>query len=91
MYQRARRLSELQSAPHELLELAELQREAYVVAMNALALLDPKSAWIIVPMTTDPVEEVCLCRTGTKGTHTMLTKPSTDQEETKAYPLYSRE
>jgi hypothetical protein len=51
MYQRAAKLAELAAPLEELLQLADMQREAYVIALNALSLLDDKNAWMVVPMT----------------------------------------
>ncbi|KAI0643699.1 nucleoporin Nup120/160-domain-containing protein [Trametes meyenii] len=50
MYQRARKLAALMGDPAAFAELAELQLEAYVVAMNALALVDSKNQWITLPI-----------------------------------------
>src|ERR1700733_15367140 len=49
MYQRARKLHDLINDPSSLVVLAEEQLEAYLVAMNALSLLDRKSAWVSMP------------------------------------------
>jgi len=50
MYQHARRLDPLlESSPH-FVEIANLQLESYLVALNALSLIDPKSAWISLPI-----------------------------------------
>jgi hypothetical protein len=57
MYQRARKLAELSSLPSEMVELAEMQREAYVVALNALALLDEKNAWFVVQLNPGPASD----------------------------------
>ncbi|KAH9943007.1 uncharacterized protein BXZ73DRAFT_87453 [Epithele typhae] len=52
MYQRARKFAVATSADTlAFIEFAELQLEAYVVAMNALALVDPKNQWITLPIT----------------------------------------
>ena len=62
MYQRARKLAALSSInPAEFISLAEMQLEAYVVSMNALSLVTPKSAWIILPFTPDSNNEVSAC------------------------------
>ena len=58
MYQRARKLEALMGDASAFAELAELQLEAYVVAMNALALVDPKSQWITLPIVTETGHEV---------------------------------
>lgn len=50
MYQRARKFSAAMGDAAAFVELAELQLEAYVVAMNALALVDPRSQWITLPI-----------------------------------------
>ncbi|KAI0637706.1 nucleoporin Nup120/160-domain-containing protein [Trametes polyzona] len=57
MYQRARKLAALMSDPATFAELAELQLEAYVVAMNALALVDPKNQWVTLPITAETGNE----------------------------------
>ncbi len=62
MYQRARKLAGLGNTTSEqFLGLAELQLEAYLVSINALSLVDPKSAWIILPFIADPGNEVSAC------------------------------
>ena len=62
MYQRARKLASLSnSSPQQFVTLAELQLEAYLVSINALSLVDPKSAWIILPFTAEPGNEVLAC------------------------------
>lgn len=58
MYQRARKLAALMGDPAAFVELAELQLEAYVVAMNSLALVDPKNQWITLPVTVETGHEV---------------------------------
>lgn len=58
MYQRARKISNLLGDPANFSSLAELQLEAYVVAMNALSLLDQKTAWIAIPATVETGHEV---------------------------------
>ena len=58
MYQRARKLAVLMGDASAFAELAELQLEAYVVAMNSLALVDPKSQWITLPITAETGHEV---------------------------------
>ncbi|KAI0317893.1 hypothetical protein OF83DRAFT_1171570 [Amylostereum chailletii] len=50
MYQRARKLGALAKDPKQYLVLTDQQLEAYTVAMNALALLDQKNAWIVLPI-----------------------------------------
>lgn len=58
MYQRARKLVYLMGKSQETLELAELAGEAYVVAINALSMLDPKNAWIILPLAPESDDKV---------------------------------
>ena len=58
MYQRARKLAALMGDPATFIELAELQLEAYVVAMNSLALVDVKNQWITLPITVESGHEV---------------------------------
>jgi nuclear pore complex protein Nup160 len=55
MYQRAAKLADVVAPADELLQLADMQREAYVTALNAMSLLEEKSAWIVVPVTNDNV------------------------------------
>ncbi|KAI8984997.1 nucleoporin Nup120/160-domain-containing protein [Trametes punicea] len=57
MYQRARKLATLMGDPATFFEFAELQLEAYVVAMNSLALVDPKNQWIMLPITVETGHE----------------------------------
>ncbi|OJT13189.1 Nuclear pore complex protein Nup160 [Trametes pubescens] len=57
MYQRARKLAALMGDPAAFVELAELQLEAYVVAMNSLALVDTKNQWITLPVTVETGHE----------------------------------
>jgi hypothetical protein len=58
MYQRARKLHDLVGDPAQLLVLAEEQLEAYIVAMNSLALLEHPNAWILIPITIENNHEV---------------------------------
>lgn len=58
MYQRARKLHDLIGDPAELLSLAEEELEAYMVAMNSLALVDRQNAWIVIPATGENTGEV---------------------------------
>ncbi|KAF8076014.1 nucleoporin Nup120/160-domain-containing protein [Lyophyllum atratum] len=57
MYQRARRLQNLINDPTSFASLAEEQLEAYLVAINALSLVDQKNAWILLPMPADQAHE----------------------------------
>ncbi|KAF8574446.1 hypothetical protein K439DRAFT_1399027 [Ramaria rubella] len=57
MYQFARRLSSYMTSPEQFIALSEMQAQAYLVAMNALSLIDPKSAWISMPVTPDAVSQ----------------------------------
>jgi len=52
MYQFARRLAPLMETTAQFVVLGEMQAQAYLVAMNALSLIDPKSAWISLPVTS---------------------------------------
>lgn len=59
MYQRARKLGNISSnGPEQFLNLAELQLEAYLVSINALSLIDPKSAWFVLPISAETGNEV---------------------------------
>ncbi|KAI0038000.1 hypothetical protein FA95DRAFT_1684755 [Auriscalpium vulgare] len=53
MYQRARKLAVLTQDRALFLQLADQQLEAYLVASNALSLLDEKNAWIVLPLSSD--------------------------------------
>lgn len=58
MYQRARKLHRLVGDPRTFLELAEEQLESYMIAMNAISLLERKNAWIVMPTSADDGHEV---------------------------------
>lgn len=58
MYQRARKLHDFTGNLSQVLVLAEEQLESYVVAMNALSLLDHANAWIVMPITSDDGRDV---------------------------------
>lgn len=58
MYQRARKLASLIDDRSQFINLVELQLEAYVVAMNALSLIESKNAWIVMPVTGEAEHEV---------------------------------
>lgn len=63
MYQRARKLGNvISNNPDQFLTLAELQLEAYLVCINALSLIDPKSAWFVLPISAEGGNEVGACR-----------------------------
>ncbi|GJJ16272.1 hypothetical protein Clacol_010568 [Clathrus columnatus] len=53
MYQFARRLSPFMEGSSQFVVVAEMQAEAYLVAINALSLLDPKNAWIALPIPSE--------------------------------------
>lgn len=59
MYQRARKLRDITVDAASFVSLAEDQLEALSVAINALCLVDEKSAWILVPVSLD---SVCLSK-----------------------------
>ncbi|KAI0030435.1 nucleoporin Nup120/160-domain-containing protein [Vararia minispora EC-137] len=61
MYQRARKLGMLARDPRQYSELSERQLESYIAAVNALSLLDPKSAWFVIPLNPEgrPLRQVC--------------------------------
>ena len=62
MYQRARKLAQLAgNSPDHFIKLAELQLEAYVVSINALSLIDQKSAWLVLPVSVESGNEVRAC------------------------------
>lgn len=58
MYQRARKIQDLIHDPQMFSSLVEEQLEAYSVAVNALSLVDPQNAWILLPITPESVHEV---------------------------------
>lgn len=53
MYQHARRIAPLVASSAQFTEISELQAESLLVAMNALSLIEPKSAWISLPALPD--------------------------------------
>ncbi|KAL4241382.1 Nucleoporin Nup120/160 [Abortiporus biennis] len=57
MYQRARKLGTLKYRPDEFMAIADLQLEAYAISMNALSLLDSKSAYFYLPVTAESRSE----------------------------------
>ena len=60
MYQRARKLHDLiVRTPSLLSSLAHEELEAYLIAMNALSLVDEKNAWILVPGILETAHPVC--------------------------------
>ena len=63
MYQRARKLGALTGDPTDFHALADLQLEAYVVSINALSLVEPKSAWFSMPASDVGGREVSACTT----------------------------
>lgn len=58
MYQRGRKLGDERVSTKQMVELAEQQREAYALALNALSLLDEKNAWFILPVMSQDRNEV---------------------------------
>ena len=58
MYQRARKLLDLVGDSAMFEKLAETVIEAYLISINALALLDPKNAWLTMPVTDDGTRQV---------------------------------
>ncbi|KAF8914143.1 nucleoporin Nup120/160-domain-containing protein [Gymnopilus junonius] len=54
MYQRARKLRDLITDSRSFIALAEDQLESLSVAINALYLVDDKSAWVLMPVIPDP-------------------------------------
>ncbi|KAG6378387.1 hypothetical protein JVT61DRAFT_12642 [Boletus reticuloceps] len=50
MYQRARKLQEVSSKPADVISLMEDQLESYLLAINSLALLEQKNAWVVVQL-----------------------------------------
>ena len=81
MYQRARKFAAAMGDAAAFVELAELQLEAYVVAMNALALVDPKSQWVTLPITAETGHEVRALGSGAPAS------PGTEAEETRCSPV----
>lgn len=60
LYQRARKLGSSNCKPDEFLFVAEMQLEAYAASMNALSLLDPKSAWFTLPISGESKDQVSI-------------------------------
>jgi hypothetical protein len=58
MYQRARKLQNLINDPTSFSSLAEAQLEAYVIAINALSLVDAKNAWVVLSVPPESAHEV---------------------------------
>lgn len=58
MYQHGRRLAEIPCRPGEFGELATLQARAYLGAVNALSLVNPDNAWVVLPVTVDSAANV---------------------------------
>lgn len=61
MYQRARKLGALPGGPTDFHALADLQLEAYAVSINALSLVESKSAWFSLPASDVGEREVSAC------------------------------
>ncbi|OCH95867.1 hypothetical protein OBBRIDRAFT_744376 [Obba rivulosa] len=57
MYLRARKVATLMDDPSGFFNVAELQLEAYVLALNALSLVDKRNAWIVMPVTAETGHE----------------------------------
>ncbi|KAG6919322.1 hypothetical protein DXG01_007455 [Tephrocybe rancida] len=57
MYQRAIRLQDLITDPTSFASLAEMQLEAYSLAINSLSLIDLKNAWVLLPLPADQAHE----------------------------------
>jgi hypothetical protein len=58
MYQRAQKIHQLITTAALFAELAEDELEAYLIAINALSLLDAKDAWIVLPIVPGSHQEV---------------------------------
>lgn len=58
MVQYARRLSSHMKSSQYFVVLSEMQAHAYLVAMNALSLIDPKNAWISMPIAPEVASQV---------------------------------
>lgn len=58
MYQHGRRLAELPCRPSEFGELATLQARAYLAAVNALSLVNPDNAWVVLPVTPESTANI---------------------------------
>lgn len=55
MYQRARKVQDVITDVASFISLAEDQLEGLSVAVNALSLVDEKTAWVLMPVVSDPV------------------------------------
>lgn len=60
MYQHGRRLAEIPCRPSDFGELATLQARAYLGAVNALSLVNPENAWVVLPVTPESVSNVSI-------------------------------
>lgn len=60
MYLRSRKIQDLGNDTSGVIELAEQQREACMIAINALSLLSRPSAWFTIPLVADTGREVSL-------------------------------
>ena len=58
MFQEARRIRDLHHRSGSFTELATLQCQSYLAAINALSLVEPAHAWIAVIATDNPTERV---------------------------------
>ncbi|KAF7980886.1 hypothetical protein HWV62_36059 [Athelia sp. TMB] len=57
MYQRGRKLHNLMPGSTDVVTLAEEELEAYMVALNSLALIDRSSAWFSMPLVAESGQE----------------------------------
>ena len=57
MYQRARKVQDVITDVASFISLAEDQLEGLSVAVNALSLVDEKTAWVLMPVVSDPVSD----------------------------------
>lgn len=70
MYQRARKLRDLVDGNSSLAaSLTEEVLASYTIAMNSLSLVDPKSAWIVIPGSVDNEHEVRILVPRISSTH----------------------
>ncbi|KAG8865283.1 hypothetical protein FRB96_000173 [Tulasnella sp. 330] len=57
MYLQAKQLSEFPVAPDQYIDLATVQARCYLAAINALSLVDPKNAWIPLPVEEEVAQQ----------------------------------
>ena len=59
MYMSSQKLSEARREAPDDIDVLELESEALAIAINALSLVEPTSAWFSYPTLSRAVKEVC--------------------------------